>query len=72
MGGATMARTVIDIDDERLVAAAAVLGTRTKVATVNAALAEVAARPERLALLTVLDDAAGDLADAELMRDAWR
>ena len=31
-----MARTVIDLDEERLAEAAQILGTRTKVATVNA------------------------------------
>ncbi|MFN8105276.1 MAG: type II toxin-antitoxin system VapB family antitoxin [Acidimicrobiia bacterium] len=53
-----MTRTVIDVDDESLKAAALVLGTSTKVATVNRALAEVAAREARLAFLDDLDDAA--------------
>jgi len=66
-----MARTVIDIDDVSLKAAAEVLGTSTKVATVNRALAEVAARPARLAFLDDLDTAAIDLADLEVMRGAW-
>lgn len=42
-------RTTVDIDEEALVAAAAVLGTATKVDTVNRALAEIAARPSRVA-----------------------
>lgn len=67
-----MARTVIDIDDESLAAAAKVLGTTTKVATVNRALAEVAAREARLAFLDHLDDLAGDLADPEVIEEAWR
>lgn len=67
-----MARTVIDLDDEMLEAAARVLGTTTKVATVNRALAEVAARESRLAFLDTLDEAAADLGDAEVMRGAWR
>jgi Arc/MetJ family transcription regulator len=67
-----MARTVIDVDDESLRAAAAVLGTKTKVETVNRALAEVAARPERLAFLDDLDRAAVDLSDPEVMGGAWR
>lgn len=46
-----MARTVIDIDDEALAAAAAELGTTTKVDTVNAALREIANRRLRLAFL---------------------
>lgn len=65
-------RTTVDIDDEALAAAAAVLRTSTKVDTVNRALAEVVARPRRVAaverLLTVQDD----LGDAEIMRGAWR
>ncbi len=65
-------RTVIDVDDHALAGAAAVLGTRTKVATVNAALSLVARRPDRLALLETLDAAAADLGDPEVMRGAWR
>ncbi len=42
-----MARTVIDVDDDKLEAAAAILGTTTKVATVNAALDEVVRRRQR-------------------------
>lgn len=67
-----MARTVIDINDESLRAAAEVLGTSTKVETVNRALAEVAARSARLAFLDHLDTAAADLADPEVMRHAWQ
>ncbi len=67
-----MTRTVIDINDDSLKAAAQVLGTSTKVETVNRALAEVAAREARLAFLTDLDKAATDLADPEVMRGAWR
>lgn len=67
-----MTRTVIDIDDESLAAAALVLGTSTKVETVNRALAEIAARKARLAFLDDLDEAAADLADPEVMRGAWR
>lgn len=67
-----MTRTVIDINDESLKAAAEVLGTSTKVETVNRALAEVAAREARLAFLADLDKAATDLADPEVMRGAWR
>jgi Arc/MetJ family transcription regulator len=67
-----MARTLIDIDDAALEGAKRVLGTRTKVETVNRALAEVAARTRRLAFLDDLDHAAVDLADPEVMRGAWR
>lgn len=67
-----MARTVIDLDEVSLKAAAEVLGTTTKVATVNRALAEIAARRVRLRFLEDLDRAAADLADPKVMRDAWR
>ena len=43
-----MARTVIDIDDEALAVAAKVLGTKTKVDTVNTALRDIAARQARI------------------------
>jgi len=66
-----MTRTVIDVDDESLAAAAKVLGTSTKVETVNRALSEIAARKARLAFLDDLDEAAADLADPEVMRGAW-
>ena len=67
-----MARTVVDIDDEALKAAAKELGTSTKVATVNRALAEIAARPKRLESLELLRVADDDLGDEEVMRGAWR
>lgn len=67
-----MTRTLIDIDDEALAAAAVVLGTTTKVATVNQALADIAGRPGRLAYLEVLDETAADLGDPEVMDGAWR
>lgn len=66
-----MTRTLIDINDASLAAAAKVLGTRTKVDTVNRALAEIAARTARLAFLDDLDRAGTDLGDPEVMRDAW-
>lgn len=65
-------RTVIDVDDEALAAAARVLGTTTKVATVNAALALVAGRAARLELLDALDQHAQDLGDPAVMDGAWR
>jgi len=57
---------------EALAAAAKVLGTRTKVDTVNRALEWVAGRDKRLELLDVLDTCAQDLSDPEVMRHAWR
>lgn len=65
-------RTVIDVDDEALAKAAEVLGTKTKVDTVNEALRWVAGIPDRLALFDVLDEHAKDLGDPEVMKGAWR
>ena len=67
-----MARTLVDIDDEALAAAARELGTSTKVETVNRALAEIAARPHRVAALDELREAADDLGDRQIMNGAWR
>ncbi len=67
-----MARTLVDINEEALAAAAIELGTTTKVDTVNRALSEIAARPRRLAALERLRTTADDLGDAEIMRGAWR
>lgn len=67
-----MTRTLIDIDDVALAAAAQQLGTKTKVETVNRALAEVAARPGRLSFLDRMLSVEDDLEDAEVMRGAWR
>ncbi|MDN5747761.1 MAG: type II toxin-antitoxin system VapB family antitoxin [Pseudonocardia sp.] len=68
-----MSRTVIDIDDDLLGRAAELLHTRTKRDTVNAALRVVVARQARMAELDRL--ARGelpDLADPDLMAQAWR
>lgn len=67
-----MTRTVIDIDDAALAGAAQELGTKTKVATVNRALADVAARRKRLAFLDRMLTTNDDLSDAETMAGAWR
>jgi len=67
-----MARTVVDIDDDALAAAAVELGTTTKVDTVNRALSLVGSRSERLAVLEALRTADDDLCDAPVMADAWR
>jgi len=67
-----MARTLVDINEEALAAAAAELGTTTKVDTVNRALAEIAARPRRLAALERLRTTPDDLGDPDVMRGAWR
>lgn len=68
-----MSRTTIDLDDEQLAGAARELGTTSKVDTVNAALAFVAARRQRA---EAFDDpliwGSPDLADAEVMAGARR
>lgn len=68
-----MTRTLIDIDDDALTAAAEELGTKTKVETVNRALGEIAARKERLKLLEWIRSAeANDLGEPGVMDNAWR
>ncbi len=67
-------RTIIDVDDELLVAAQAELGTTTKKDTVNEALRYVAERQARSR--AILDDpfflGGSDLTDAEIMSGARR
>lgn len=68
-------KTVIDLDDAALAAAARELGTMTKKDTVNAALAFVADRRRRIDAL--LDDpyalgAGPDITDSDVMRGARR
>ena len=70
--GAAMSRTIIDIDDSALEAAMRELGTKTKVETVNKALADVGERAQRLAFLDHLAAAEDDLTDPAVMGDAWR
>lgn len=66
-------RTVIDVDDELLQEAADILGTTTKRATVNGALAEFVAAAKRRRFIEMLDEGAfDDLTDAEVTADAWR
>ncbi|MBO0853539.1 MAG: type II toxin-antitoxin system VapB family antitoxin [Nocardia sp.] len=55
-----MAKTPIEIDEQALVTAAEVLGTKTRTDTVNVALREVGKRLERLHALARL----GEMADA--------
>lgn len=71
-----MTRTLLDLDDEALGRAAAVLGTSSKVDTVNSALRIVAAgvhdddRRQRFdALLTLVGDR---LAETSVRDEAWR
>jgi Arc/MetJ family transcription regulator len=68
-------KTMIDVDDTALAAAAKELGTTTKKDTVNAALAFVASRQKRIDQL--LDDpyalgVGSDITDPEVMRQARR
>ncbi|MGX1272454.1 type II toxin-antitoxin system VapB family antitoxin [Streptomyces phaeoluteigriseus] len=65
-----MGRTVIDLDDEALEAAAKELGTTTKRDTINTALREVVSRNRRLRALHELQDLAADGGlDAEALLD---
>ncbi|MFJ9598765.1 type II toxin-antitoxin system VapB family antitoxin [Streptomyces althioticus] len=65
-----MSRTVIDLDDEALEAAAKELGTTTKRDTINTALREVVARNRRLRALGELQDPEDEGAfDAEFLLD---
>jgi len=71
MGG--MRKTTIEVDDELVARAGAVLGTRGLKATIHRALEEVVARQARLRLVDRLRTMEGlDLDDAEVMRRAWR
>jgi Arc/MetJ family transcription regulator len=66
-----MTRTMIDLNDEKLAEAAQILGTHTKVDTVNRALAEVVNRRKQLEFID--DLAAGDIdLSEENMSGAWR
>ncbi|MTE12030.1 type II toxin-antitoxin system VapB family antitoxin [Nocardia aurantiaca] len=66
-----MSRTLIDIDDDALALAAEELGTKTKVATVNAALREIANRRAVTKVLQQLRDSGTDLSP-DAMGGAWR
>ncbi|MFY7069532.1 type II toxin-antitoxin system VapB family antitoxin [Nocardiopsis changdeensis] len=66
-----MSRTVIDLDEEALAAAAEELGTTTKVETVNRALREIAARHRSHRFIDLIGDLDLDL-DEQTMGEAWR
>lgn len=67
-----MAKTLIDVDEESLAAAAELLHTETKKDTVNAALrAVVALAARRRDLHRLVSGGLPDLEDAEVMRAAW-
>ncbi|MET7566980.1 type II toxin-antitoxin system VapB family antitoxin [Streptomyces sp. NPDC005492] len=68
-----MSRTMIDLDDALLAEAAEILGTTTKRATINGALAEFVAAAKRRRFMEMLDEGLfDDLADPEVMAGAWR
>ena len=68
-----MRKTTVEVDDELVARAGAVLGTRGLKATIHRALEEVVARQARLRLVERLRTMEGlDLDDAEVMRRAWR
>jgi hypothetical protein len=64
-----MARITVDVNEEWLEAAREVLGTDTKVATINAALEAFALRKKAAEIMALLDDAELDF---EGSADAWR
>jgi Arc/MetJ family transcription regulator len=66
-------KTTVEVDDELVARAGAILGTRGLKATIHRALEEVVARQARLRLVDRLRAMDGlDLDDAEAMRRAWR
>ncbi|MBO0807548.1 MAG: type II toxin-antitoxin system VapB family antitoxin [Actinobacteria bacterium] len=67
-----MAKTLLDIDEESLAAAAQALHTETKKDTVNAALRAVAAlAARRRDLQRLTSGMPRDLEDEQVMRAAW-
>jgi hypothetical protein len=64
-----MARITVDVNEEWLDAAREVLGTDTKVATINAALEAFALRKKAAEIMALLDSAELDF---EGSTDAWR
>lgn len=67
-----MTKRLIDVDDDKLEAVKALLGTATLKATVNAALDEVLALDQRRkALLAERGADSSELADPDARRAAW-
>lgn len=66
-----MSRTMVDLDEEALSLAREELGTKTKVATVNAALRRVANQRAAARMVELLDETGADTFD-ETLRGAWR
>ena len=71
-----MSRTLIDVDDDALAEAATVLGTTTKVETVNRALQLVARgghqNVQRERFDSLLDLVGDRLAETDVRSEAWR
>lgn len=71
-----MARTLLDLDDDALARAAAVLGTTTKVDTVNTALRLVSGgspdETERSRFDDLLNLVGDRLAETDVRAQAWR
>ncbi|MEV6687832.1 type II toxin-antitoxin system VapB family antitoxin [Streptomyces sp. NPDC053429] len=68
-----MSRTMVDLDDALLAEAAEILGTSTKRATINGALAEFVAAARRRRFVELVDEGAlDDLRDPDVMAGAWR
>jgi hypothetical protein len=63
-----MTRITVDINDEWLEAAREVLGTDTKVATINAALHSFAVRRQAVDIIAALDDVEFEYVDPD---HAW-
>jgi hypothetical protein len=66
---ATMTRITVDVNDEWLEAARAVLGTDTKVATINAALRSFALQRQAMDIVTAFSSVTMDYSHAD---EAWR
>ena len=68
-----MTKRLVDIDDDLLAEARVLTGAATMKETVNAALKQVIDSELRRRHLWRLESGEGtDLADEEVMRDAWR
>lgn len=71
--GDAVAKTLVEIDERLLQQAAAILGTRTKKDTVNAALREAVEHSlRREHLERIIQGGLPDLSDSEVMASAWR
>lgn len=67
-----MTKKLLDIDDNLLAEARAVLGTSSQRETVTMALDEVVRRHRRQKYVALLTGDQLDLADPEIMAGAWR